>query len=263
MARMKLKRPYLYCLRAHICRILPLIFYVINNLKCNIIKIVYYKYKGIKLMIKISPSVLASDFARLGEEVLDIEKNGADMVHLDVMDGMFVTNISFGLPVIEALKKTSNIIFDVHLMIEAPERYAKRFIEAGADILTFHYEATEKPGELLDFIRDNGAKAAISIKPNTPASVLFPYLEKCDMVLVMTVEPGYGGQALIPETLLKVRELRDEIEKRGLNVDVQVDGGIKPENAKAAISAGANILVAGSSVFKANDRKAAINALRS
>ncbi|MBE6536920.1 MAG: ribulose-phosphate 3-epimerase [Ruminococcaceae bacterium] len=215
------------------------------------------------MMIKISPSVLACDFTRLGEEVADIERAGADMVHLDVMDGRFVTNISFGLPIIEALRKKSDMVFDVHLMIVEPELYAKRFIDAGADIVTFHYEATEKSAELLDMIRANGAKAAISIKPNTPAEAVFPYLEKCDMVLVMTVEPGYGGQALIPETLDKVRILREEITKRGLSVDIQVDGGINSENAPEAINAGANVLVAGSSVFKAKDRKEAIDALRS
>ena len=184
------------------------------------------------------------------------------MVHLDVMDGMFVTNISFGLPVIEALRKKSDMIFDVHLMIDEPHRYAKRFIDAGADILTFHIEAEEKVGELLDLIRANGAKSSLSLKPATAASAVFPYLEKCDMVLVMTVEPGYGGQALIPETLDKVKEIRSEIQRRGLNVDVQVDGGITPANAKDAITAGANVLVAGSSVFRAEDRKAAIDALR-
>lgn len=213
-------------------------------------------------MIKISPSVLACDFTKLGEEVADIERAGADMVHLDVMDGMFVTNISFGLPVIEALRKKSDMVFDVHLMIDEPSRYAKRFIDAGADILTFHIEAEKNVGELLDFIRANGAKASLSIKPATPASAVFPYLEKCDMILVMTVEPGYGGQALIPETLDKVKEIRNEIIKRGLSTDVQVDGGITPANAKNAIDAGANVLVAGSSVFRAEDRKAAIDALR-
>ena len=213
-------------------------------------------------MIKISPSVLACDFTKLGEEVADIERAGADMVHLDVMDGRFVTNISFGLPVIEALRKKSEMVFDVHLMIVEPELYAKRFIDAGADIVTFHYEATEDPAALLDLISENGAMAAISIKPGTPAEAVFPYLEKCDMVLVMTVEPGYGGQALIPETLDKVKAIREEITKRGLNVYVQVDGGITADNAPAAIEAGADILVAGSSVFKAKDRKEAIDKLR-
>lgn len=213
-------------------------------------------------MIKISPSVLACDFTKLGEEVADIERAGADMVHLDVMDGRFVTNISFGLPVIEALRKKSEMVFDVHLMIVEPELYAKRFIDAGADIVTFHYEATEDPAALLDLISENGAMAAISIKPGTPAEAVFPYLEKCDMVLVMTVEPGYGGQALIPETLDKVKVIREEITKRGLNVYVQVDGGITADNSSAAIAAGADILVAGSSVFKAKDRKEAIDKLR-
>ncbi len=213
-------------------------------------------------MIKISPSVLSADFTKLGEEVDDIKRCGADMVHLDVMDGMFVTNISFGLPVIESLRKKSDMIFDVHLMIEKPERYAKRFIEAGADILTFHYEASKNPEALLDEIRSYGAKAAISIKPKTESKKIFPYLEKCDMVLVMTVEPGYGGQALIPKTLQKVREIKDEAKRRGLSVDIEVDGGINSENAKDAILAGANILVAGSSVFKSADRCSAIEALR-
>ncbi len=213
-------------------------------------------------MIKISPSVLASDLSRLADEVAEIEKAGADMVHLDVMDGMFVTNISFGLPVIECLRKHSGMVFDVHLMIEAPERYADRFIDAGADILTFHYEACKDSGALLDAIRARGVKAAVSVKPKTLVEEIFHLLEKCDMVLIMTVEPGYGGQALIPDTLDKVKKLKAEIEARGLEIDIQVDGGINTVNARDAIAAGANVLVAGSSVFKAADRKAAIDALR-
>ena len=213
-------------------------------------------------MTKISPSVLASDLSNLASEVKEIEIAGADMVHLDVMDGMFVTNMSFGMPIIESLRKKSDMIFDVHLMIAAPERYASRFIDAGADILTFHYEACEDSEALLDEIHKRGIKAAISIKPKTPASAIFHLLEKCDMVLVMTVEPGYGGQSFMYDMLAKVRELRCEIERRGLNIDIQVDGGINPETAREAIKAGANVLVAGSSVFKATDRKAAIDALR-
>ena len=213
-------------------------------------------------MTKISPSVLAADLSRLADEVAEIGAAGADMVHLDVMDGRFVTNISFGMPVIEALRKHSDMIFDVHLMIVEPERYAERFIAAGADILTFHYEATENPAALLEKIRELGCKASISIKPATPASAVFDLLPKCDMVLVMTVEPGYGGQSLIPETLEKVRELRREADRRGLDLDIQVDGGINAVNSKDAVAAGANILVAGSSVFKATDRRAAIDALR-
>ncbi len=213
-------------------------------------------------MVKISPSVLAADLSNLESEVRDIERAGADMVHLDVMDGMFVTNISFGLPVIESLRKKSEMVFDVHLMIERPERYADRFIDAGADILTFHIEACQDSEALLKKIKNRGIKAGITIKPKTPAEVVFPLLDKCDMVLVMTVEPGYGGQALIPETLEKVKQIRAEIDRRGLSVDLQVDGGINAENAKNAVDSGANILVAGSSVFKANDRRVAIDALR-
>ena len=213
-------------------------------------------------MVKISPSVLAADLSNLASEVKDIEVSGADMVHLDVMDGMFVTNISFGLPVIQSLRSKTNIIFDVHLMIDAPERYADRFIEAGADILTFHLEACKDSFDLLSRIREQGVMAGISIKPGTPAEEVYPYLDQCDMVLVMTVEPGYGGQKLIPETLEKVTKIKAEAEMRGLNIEIQVDGGINCENAKDAISAGATILVAGSSVFGKTDRKAAIDALR-
>ena len=213
-------------------------------------------------MIKISPSVLASDLSMLAKEVVEIEKAGAEMAHLDVMDGVFVPNMSFGMPVIEALRNKSNIIFDVHLMIVSPEKYAKRFIEAGADIVTFHYEAAADSSALLDEIRSLGAKAAISIKPATKAEEIFHLLDKCDMVLVMTVEPGYGGQKFMPDMLEKVRKIRTEADRRGLELDIQVDGGINPETAILAKEAGANVLVAGSSVFKSSDRAAAINALR-
>ena len=213
-------------------------------------------------MIKVSPSVLACDLSRLLEEVKSIESAGADMVHLDVMDGVFVTNISFGLPVIASLRKNTDMFFDVHLMIDRPERYVERFVKAGADLVTFHYEASENPEKTLETIRGLGKKAGISVKPNTPVDVIFPMLDKCDLVLIMTVEPGYGGQAFIPEMLDKIRALRTEIEHRGLDIDIQVDGGINAETGKLVREAGANNLVAGSYVFKESDRRAAIDSLR-
>lgn len=213
-------------------------------------------------MVKISPSVLASDLSNLASEVAEIEKAGAELVHLDVMDGVFVPNMSFGMPVIEALRKHSGMFFDVHLMIVKPENYAKRFIDAGADLVTFHYEACEDSEKLLDEIHAAGAKAAISIKPATPAEAIFHLIPKCDMVLVMTVEPGYGGQKFMPDMLEKVSKIRAEADRLGKELDIQVDGGINPETAKLAVAAGANVLVAGSSVFNAKDRRAAIDALR-
>lgn len=213
-------------------------------------------------MTRISPSVLACDFAKLGEEVESIRSAGAEMAHLDVMDGMFVTNISFGLPVIESLRKHTSIFFDVHLMIDKPERYIDRFIDAGADLVTFHLEATDVADECIEIIKRRGKRAAVSVKPATPIEEVYPYLERCDMILVMTVEPGYGGQSLIPECIEKVRKLKAEIDSRGLSVDIQVDGGVNEKNACEVRDAGANILVAGSAVFKRADRKAAIDALR-
>lgn len=213
-------------------------------------------------MIYISPSVLACDFSKLGKEVAEIQKGGAEMAHLDVMDGMFVPNMSFGFPIIESLRKVSDIIFDVHLMIHAPERYVERFAEAGADIITFHYEAASDSAALLKKIRSLGKKAAISVKPGTPIDVVYPLLPLCDMVLVMTVEPGYGGQAMIPACLDKVKALRAEIDRQGLAVDIQVDGGINEKTAGQAIAAGANVLVAGSAVFRAEDKSAVIRALK-
>ena len=213
-------------------------------------------------MTKISPSVLAADLSNLKGALSDMENAGADMIHLDVMDGNFVPNITFGQPVIRALRGGSNLIFDVHLMIDSPEKYAMEFIDAGADILTFHLEATKEPLELLRDIRSQGVMAGISVKPATPVEELYPYLEECDMVLIMTVEPGFGGQKLIPETIEKVRKIKAEIEYRGLNVDIQVDGGINLQNASTLVNAGATILVAGSSVFGSEDPRAAISALR-
>ena len=214
-------------------------------------------------MIKISPSVLACDLTKLGDEVNEIEKAGAEMVHLDVMDGVFVPNSSFGLAIIEALRKKSGMFFDVHLMIEKPEKYIERYItECGADLITFHLEATDVPDFCIETIKKYNKKCAVSIKPKTPIEAVYPYLDRCDMVLIMTVEPGFGGQSFMPDMLDKVRALRAEIEKRGLSIDIQVDGGINAETAKLAKAAGANVLVAGSAVFKPADRRLAIEALR-
>ena len=213
-------------------------------------------------MIEISPSALACDFSKLGQEVMEVEAAGADYIHLDVMDGVFVPNISFGIPVIASLRKVTDIPFDVHLMLVEPERYITEFSAAGADVITVHYEACSDVLLTLDTIRLNGKKVGLSIKPGTPAEAIFPYLDKCDWVLVMTVEPGFGGQSLIESTLPKIKEIKDEAQRRGLDIKVQADGGIGAKNISKLKEAGADIVVAGSAVFGASDRKAAIDALK-
>jgi len=198
----------------------------------------------------LSPSILAADFWKLGEQIKEVEKAGAPYLHIDVMDGRFVPSISFGMPVITSIRKCSDIFFDVHIMIEEPERYAAEFVACGANMVTFHIEATEDVDKTIAIIREAGAKVGISIKPGTPVEVLEPYIDKIDMVLVMTVEPGFGGQKYMEACTEKIRQTRRMITERGLNVDVQVDGGITIDNVHVVLEAGANVVVAGSAVFK-------------
>ena len=199
--------------------------------------------------IILSPSVLAADFGDLANQVNEAVDAGAKYMHLDVMDGVFVPNISFGLPVIESLRKHTDVIFDVHLMIKEPERYVEWFIDAGADIVTFHLEATEKADECIELIKARGKKVGVAISPKTPAETVFPYIDKVDMVLCMTVEPGYGGQKYMPDMEDKVAKIR---EIAGEDLDIEVDGGIGAGNIMNPINAGANIIVAGTAVFGGN-----------
>ena len=202
-------------------------------------------------MFVVSPSILAADFSQLGAELKKIEKAGALYAHLDVMDGMFVPNMSFGAPVIASIRKSSPIIFDVHLMIVDPQRYVDDFLKAGADIITIHYESCEDPLSVIRYIKSKEAKAGLAIKPATPAEAIYPFLKEVDMLLVMTVEPGFGGQKMMPDMLEKVRAIRTYANEHGIDVDIEVDGGLTADNTKLATEAGANVIVAGSAVFNA------------
>lgn len=199
---------------------------------------------------KLSPSVLAADFARLGEEIRSIDRAGADYVHIDVMDGAFVPNISFGLPVVKAIRGCTELFLDVHLMINSPGRYLERFASAGADGITVHAEASEDLAGDIDTIRKLGKKPGVAISPDTGIDVVLPVLDKVSMILVMTVHPGYGGQTIIRDTFDKVRELRRIIMARGLAVDIEVDGGVDLSNVEEIMDAGANVFVAGTKVFR-------------
>ena len=213
--------------------------------------------------IKIAPSILSADFSKMGEEVRSLEVNGADMIHCDIMDGVFVNNITFGIKMVEDIRKHTSLPLDCHLMIVNPEKYVERFAKAGADIITVHYEACqENLKEVLALIKSAGAKCGAVINPDTPVEKIREVIPLCDMVLVMSVFPGFGGQKFIPEALDKLRAVRAIIEESGREIDLQIDGGVTEENVTAIKDAGTTVIVAGSTVFKAENRREIITKLK-
>ena len=209
-------------------------------------------------MIKISPSILSSDYGNLSSELKRMEACGADMLHIDVMDGHFVPNITLGAPIVKCIRKSSTLPFDVHLMISDPYKYIPDFVNAGSDIITFHAEAYSDIEKTIDLILASGKKAGLSVKPKTPVEAVYPYLDKLSMVLVMTVEPGFGGQSFMEDMMPKVSAVRSEIDRRGLDVDIQVDGGINKDTISIAAKAGANVFVSGNAIFSSDDAEKTI-----
>lgn len=213
-------------------------------------------------MIKIAPSILSADFSKLGEEVKSIEVHGADMVHIDVMDGMFVPNITFGMPIIKSIRNTTKLPFDVHLMIEKPDRYIEDFVKAGADIITVHYEADKHIDRTINYIKSFGVKAAVALNPGTPVSNIKDLIPELDMVLIMSVNPGFGGQKYIKYSSNKIREVKELKDKLNPDLLIQVDGGVDATNIHEVVQSGANVIVAGSAVFKNNNVEENIKNLR-
>lgn len=203
----------------------------------------------------LAPSILSADFKVLGDQIRQTEEAGAGYIHFDVMDGIFVPSISFGMPVLSSIRGLTGQVMDVHLMVTEPVRYVKQFAECGADIITVHFEACEDLGATLEAIHACGVKAGISIKPGTPVESLVPYLEQTEMFLIMSVEPGFGGQAFIPESLERIRTLRDMLEEKGIEKDIEVDGGIYHSNVAEVLKSGANVIVSGSGVYKGDIRE--------
>ncbi|MFA9557410.1 ribulose-phosphate 3-epimerase [Evansella sp. AB-rgal1] len=213
-------------------------------------------------MIKIAPSILSADFAKLGEEIIDVENGGADYIHVDVMDGHFVPNITIGPLVVNAIRPITKLPLDVHLMINNPDSYIPEFAKAGADIISVHVEACTHLHRTIQLIKETGVKPGVVINPATPVSSIQHIVEDVDLILLMTVNPGFGGQAFIPSVLPKIREVKDLVVQTGKSIDIEIDGGVNPDTAKLCVEAGANVLVAGSAIYNSRNRKIAIDSIR-